>query len=236
MGAVGCFDRIHTFLKTEARVDPRARPIESSSKLGSEVSSTFEKGSGLDSLHEVKQPLERIKELVLSDTTAVAMHNGSFGWDKEKDPILRNIDFKAQREQLTAIIGPVGCGKSTLLQAILGEVHTFEGSVQVASQECGYCQQTPWLMNGTICQSIIGISDFDQHWYSTVIRACALEQDLRQMPSGDKSLIGSRGITLSGGQAQRVVSRLTHRLSASVHILTTYLNRHWQEQSMLGKI
>ncbi|KAL4738175.1 P-loop containing nucleoside triphosphate hydrolase protein [Aspergillus similis] len=41
-------------------------------------------------------------------------------------------------------------------------------------------------------------------WYTTVIQACALEQDLAQWPQGDQAIIGSRGVALSGGQSQRI--------------------------------
>ncbi len=46
----------------------------------------------------------------------------------------------------------------------------------------------------------------DEVWYKKVIHVCDLEEDLDQMPDGDQTVIGSRGITLSGGQKHRIVS------------------------------
>lgn len=103
------------------------------------------------------------------------------------------------------LVGPVGCGKSTLLKGLLGEVPCFGGTVQIASVSVAYCDQSPWHMNETIQQSIIAISKFDAKWYKTVLRACALEIDLKQLPRGDQTVIGSKGIALSGGQGQRIV-------------------------------
>lgn len=104
------------------------------------------------------------------------------------------------------IVGPVGCGKSTLLKAILGEVPCMAGSVHLSSDRVAFCDQTPWHMNETIRNSIVTTSEFDEQWYATVIRACALEEDLRQLPRGDQTVIGSKGVALSTGQSQRVVS------------------------------
>jgi hypothetical protein len=59
-------------------------------------------------------------------------------------------------------------------------------------------------------QSITGASAFDLRWYSSVIRSCALDEDLRQLPQGDQTQIGSKGIALSGGQSQRIVRHPVH--------------------------
>jgi len=126
--------------------------------------------------------------------------------EAEPELILRNINFSIRRETITAIIGPVGSGKSTLLKAILGEAPITQGTVQIASDDFALCEQTPWLVNGTIQRSILGTSVFNQEWYNIVIQACALEEDLEQLLRGDQTLVGSKGITLSGGQAQRIVS------------------------------
>jgi ATP-binding cassette subfamily C (CFTR/MRP) protein 1 len=104
------------------------------------------------------------------------------------------------------IVGPVGCGKSTLLKALLGEVPLLSGSIIISSLEVAFCDQTPWHMNGTIQESIVGVGKMETTWYSTVLRACALVEDFHQLSKGDQTTIGSNGISLSGGQSQRIVS------------------------------
>jgi len=68
-----------------------------------------------------------------------------------------------------------------------------------------FCAQTPWLVNKSIQQNILGQSLFDATWYTEVVRACALVEDFGSYPAGDRTLVGSKGITLSGGQKQRIV-------------------------------
>jgi ATP-binding cassette subfamily C (CFTR/MRP) protein 1 len=80
------------------------------------------------------------------------------------------------------------------------------GTIQLSTLRIALCDQTPWHVNGTVQQSIIGVSDFDQRWYAAVVRSCALDEDLRLLPQGDQTQIGSKGIALSGGQSQRIVS------------------------------
>jgi ABC-type bacteriocin/lantibiotic exporter with double-glycine peptidase domain len=72
-----------------------------------------------------------------------------------------------------------------------------------------YCAQTPWLVNKTIQENILGSSLFESQWYAKVVKAVALLDDLKTYPTGDRTLVGSKGITLSGGQKQRIVCVLT---------------------------
>lgn len=140
-----------------------------------------------------------------SRSEAIIITDGKFGWDTEKEPLLRGIDIRVPRTKLTMIVGPVGSGKSTLLKAMLGELPLSKGTVELSSLRVAFCDQTPWHMNGTIRESIVGVSQFDEKWYKSVIRACALEEDICQAANGDRSKVGSKGISLSGGQSQRIV-------------------------------
>ncbi|KAI9745550.1 MAG: hypothetical protein M1818_001084 [Claussenomyces sp. TS43310] len=103
------------------------------------------------------------------------------------------------------VIGPVGSGKSTLLETILGNSNLSSGSATSSLSRVAYCPQIPWIQNNTIRQNIIGPFDFDPKWYDFTITACALEEDLKNMPGGDMRMAGSTGVSLSGGQKQRIL-------------------------------
>lgn len=103
------------------------------------------------------------------------------------------------------------------MQALLGETITHKGFLKVASTDSiAFCAQTPWLINKSIQQNILGTSSFDGPWYAEVLRACALLEDLVNYPLGDRTLVGSKGITLSGGQKQRIVGT-AWQVSYSTH-------------------
>jgi len=207
MGSVGSFQRIQEFLGTEPRQDTRRTPSPMDLLLRADKETLKAKEAisvGTDTVTEKSNPSTPRDDAPLSTYDAIAIHDGNFGWDKEKEPLLKSIDMTVPREKVTMIVGPVGCGKSTLLKAILGEVPTMQGTIQLSALEAGFCDQTPWHMNGTVQQSIIGVLDMEQVWYQTVIHACALDDDLRQLSLGDQTPIGSKGISLSGGQSQRI--------------------------------
>ncbi|KAF2842938.1 hypothetical protein M501DRAFT_1005649 [Patellaria atrata CBS 101060] len=197
MGAIGCFDRIEAFIKTEPRVDARSRPMNN---YTIDYRSSQEKSQS----DLTESSTEKSEQNSLFHPDAVVIQDGNFGWDMDKEPLLHEISIVVPRGKLTMIVGPVGCGKSTLVKAILGEIPAMKGIVQVSSLSVAYCDQTPWLMNGTIKESIVGFTPFNAVWYASVVRACALEEDFRQLPRGDDTWIGSKGIALSGGQSQRI--------------------------------
>ncbi|GJN76137.1 hypothetical protein PLICBS_010249 [Purpureocillium lilacinum] len=103
-----------------------------------------------------------------------------------------------------AIGGLFGSGKSTLLKAMLGEARLLRGHVHLARGPVAYCDPTAWLRLGSVRDNILGPSKFDEKWYATVLRACALERDVSQLDDGDMTCVGSGGNALSGGQKQRV--------------------------------
>jgi ABC-type multidrug transport system fused ATPase/permease subunit len=205
MGSVGSFVRIQTFLNTDARTDDRIIQDDGKTEISlvSKSSSSEQEKRSVTPIQEPKMtgnsPLKSSP-----DDKAFVISNASFGYDKNEKPNLSNIDAVIPSGRLTLVVGPVGSGKSTLLKALLGEVGIMEGSVHAPNSNIAYCDQTPWHMNGTIRDSIIAFSHPDERWYQRVLEACALKQDLAQLPRGDLSTIGSKGIVLSGGQSQRV--------------------------------
>lgn len=197
--------RIQSFLRTGVRTDGRVLQFDTNKSVipldSGSSSSGHEKPS--PSKEEPKLLQDVLPNGFISDNLVV-VEAGSFGYDTSKKPTLSEINVQVPLSKLTLVVGPVGSGKSTLLRAFLGEVAIVAGSVKISSSEIAYCDQTPWLMNGTIRDSIIAFSPVDERWYQKVLDACALREDLVQLPRGDLTTIGSKGIVLSGGQSQRI--------------------------------
>ncbi len=143
------------------------------------------------------------------------------------DFVLKNIDIEVFDGELLCILGPTGAGKTLLLMAMLQEAakclpsstkecfpyhHPIVGSVAYAGQD-------QWIYTGTIRENILFGSDFDSERYSVVVKECGLEPDLKVLKHGDFTLVGSRGIKLSGGQKARVgLARLAYK-DADVYLL-----------------
>jgi ATP-binding cassette subfamily C (CFTR/MRP) protein 1 len=116
---------------------------------------------------------------------------------------IEGLDLAFGRDELVAIIGSVGSGKSSLLAALAGDMRKTSGEVVIGASRA-FCPQYAWIQNATVRENIIFGKDFDQEWYDEVVDACALRADLDMLPAGDKTEIGERGITVSGGQKQRM--------------------------------
>ncbi|CAG9989646.1 unnamed protein product [Clonostachys byssicola] len=206
VGSIGCFERIQTFLDSDVRVDGRVKLLLKDSD-GANTSFPDTSQTSVENekpaQHDLKERASKVSSVSM-DGIAVLVKDGAFGYDTSKESILADINIEVPLSKFTLIVGPVGSGKSTLLKAILGEASIIAGSVHVSSDEIAYCDQTPWHMNGTVRDSIIAFSPADERWYQQVLGACALNEDLRQLPKGDLTTIGSKGIVLSGGQSQRI--------------------------------
>ncbi|RYP06754.1 hypothetical protein DL764_002951 [Monosporascus ibericus] len=188
LSGLACLGQIQAFLECETRHDFRKVLADmrwNSEKTGADTVAPFE--SELDFAHPV------------------VIKNGNFGWEADKFA-LRNLNTRVSKSSLTIIVGPVGSGKSTLCKALLGEIPFSEGSVALSTRfpHVGYCDQTAFLSNGSVRDNIVGFSPFNNERYTEAIEAAALGLDLDTLPQGDRTNVGSDGITLSGGQKQRV--------------------------------
>jgi len=85
----------------------------------------------------------------------------------------------------------------------MGELEASCGRVSVSGR-LAYTAQDPWVFPGNVKENILFGSDYDQKWYDQVVEACALRPDLGTLPHGDLTLVGDRGVTLSGGQRARL--------------------------------
>ncbi|EGX90496.1 multidrug resistance protein, putative [Cordyceps militaris CM01] len=133
----------------------------------------------------------------------VSVQGGSF-WYGVGECQLNDLTFTVNRSEVVAITGPLSCGKSTLLKAILGEVSCVRGQVSVQAASVAYCQQMPYIFNGTIESNIVGDAHVDTMWLERVLYSCDLVVDMECLPDGLETVVGTSGLQLSGGQKQRV--------------------------------
>jgi ATP-binding cassette subfamily C (CFTR/MRP) protein 1 len=135
---------------------------------------------------------------------AIRVREASFSWEANLGTrVLSNISFSACKGELSCIVGRVGSGKSSLLHAMLGDLHKLDGEVVVRGT-VAYVPQNAWIMNASVKDNILFGHRYDPDFYQKTIRACALAEDLAILPDGDRTEVGEKGISLSGGQKARL--------------------------------
>jgi ATP-binding cassette subfamily C (CFTR/MRP) protein 1 len=156
--------------------------------------------------------------------SSVTIKDATFTWDKNQDNnVLQDINFNANKGELTCIVGRVGAGKSSLLQALLGDLWKINGEVVVRGR-IAYAAQSAWIMNASVKENIVFGHRWDPHFYNQTINACALADDFRQLPDGDQTEVGERGISLSGGQKARLSLARAVYARADVYLLDDVLS------------
>ncbi|KAK6529948.1 hypothetical protein TWF281_009098 [Arthrobotrys megalospora] len=124
--------------------------------------------------------------------------------ERELHPFsIQDINLNISRHELLAVVGTVGSGKSSLLAALAGDMRKTNGTIMQGAS-MAYCPQSAWIQNTTVRENILFGRPFDPVWYEKVVHACALKPDFEIFPNGDMTEIGERGITVSGGQKQRL--------------------------------
>ncbi|KAJ3217850.1 Multidrug resistance-associated protein 4 [Dinochytrium kinnereticum] len=187
----------------------------------------------------------------LNDPTVdIVIQNGNFSWGANglesggasAKTILRNLDITVKRGESVAVVGPVGSGKSSLLNALLGEMEPLPGTrMAIRSRKIAYCTQTPFILSGSIKDNITFGRPLDEKWLSEVIKACAMDSDIKLFSDGVETVIGERGVTLSGGQRARLALARAVYSNADIYLLDdplsavdTKVGRHLFEKCING--
>ncbi|HYI23883.1 MAG TPA: ABC transporter ATP-binding protein, partial [Thermomicrobiales bacterium] len=131
---------------------------------------------------------------------------------------IEDIDLTIHRGTLTVVTGRVGSGKTTLVRTLLGLLTPSAGEVIWNGQpvpalaafmtppRVAATPQTPRLFSETLRDNILLGRDDDATTLSAAIHGAVLDPDLATFPDGLDTMVGSRGIRLSGGQVQRTAA------------------------------
>ncbi|KAM7188324.1 P-loop containing nucleoside triphosphate hydrolase protein [Naviculisporaceae sp. PSN 640] len=160
---------------------------------------------------------------------------------EEQEPFkLQDLNFEIGRNELVAVIGTVGSGKTSLLAALAGDMRKTSGEVILGASRA-FCPQYAWIQNTTVKENILFGKEMDKDWYADVIQACALQPDLDMLPNHDLTEIGERGITISGGQKQRLNIARAIYFNADIVLMDdplsavdAHVGRHIFDNAILG--
>ncbi len=147
-------------------------------------------------------------------------------------PVLNNISFSVQPGQLVALLGGSGSGKSTIASLIPRFYDVSSGCITIDGvdirdvalaslrRNVGIVQQDIFLFSATIRDNIAyGAVDADMEQIIAVAKAAQLHEFIQSLPDGYDTWVGERGITLSGGEKQRLSIARTLLMNPSILIL-----------------
>ena len=102
--------------------------------------------------------------------------------------------------------------------SLLKELPIQAGSIDICGN-IAYSSQEAWSFNDSVQNNILFGRGFDKKRYQKVVEVCALKQDFMQMPFADRTLVGEKGVQLSGGQKARInLARAVYR-DADIYLL-----------------
>ncbi|XP_076291879.1 putative multidrug resistance-associated protein lethal(2)03659 isoform X2 [Lasioglossum baleicum] len=181
-------------------------PHDDAQKSNNVDSSTEKTKSDLNGItKEGNNTTDRTEKTNMNDgDSCMILKNVSARWiAHEEEDTLKNININLSRGELLAVVGQVGSGKSSLLNVILKELPVNSGTAQI-NGKIAYASQEPWLFAGSVRQNILFGKKMDSFRYDRVVKVCQLKRDFSLLPYGDKTIVGERGISLSGGQRARI--------------------------------
>ena len=174
-----------------------------------------------NAVHKAQVSWKRIKPLMViqaKDTDCknqtlgrLEVQNLSFTYPDGKN-VYNDISFTAEPGQIIGVTGPVASGKSTFGRTFLCE-YPYGGSIRyngcelrnaadnVRSGIISYLGHDPELFNDSVRNNVLLGDDYDVFEY---LRAVCMDKEVEAMEQGADTIIGSEGIRLSGGQAQRI--------------------------------
>lgn len=175
--------------------------------------------SSLEAIEKIlnEQPLKQKVDTKYPENYDITLNHVSFSYEKESERVLDDISFTIKQGTVTALVGESGGGKSTIANLIARFWDVENGSVRVGSIDVRDMDYSTWMNQVSIVfqdTDLFKMSIADNVAFYTpgasrndVLRALHLAQCddiLEKLPNGADTIIGTKGVYLSGGEMQRI--------------------------------
>jgi ATP-binding cassette subfamily C (CFTR/MRP) protein 4 len=138
--------------------------------------------------------------------------------DDEQVNVLEDLSFSANPGDLIAVIGTVGAGKSSLLFSIMRET-ILKSGISKINGKLAYVEQEPFILSCTVKDNILFGNEFNEERFDKAISGANLIHDVAQLEKGVDTMIGERGINISGGQKARISFARAIYQDADIYLL-----------------
>ena len=131
---------------------------------------------------------------------------------------IEDVNLHVPRGSFVVVTGRIGSGKTTLLEVLLGLLDASEGDIRLNGRSVAdtwnsfvppvsaYTPQAPWLFSDTLRTNILMGLDANERRLASAIHLGVMEEDVRALEHGLSTVVGPRGVRLSGGQVQRTAA------------------------------
>lgn len=174
----------------------------------------------LKEIHETPDETEKETGLaILPEGSSVIAKDLTFSYGgPHSRNVLENVDFKLEANTVTAIVGMSGSGKTTLVKLLLGFYAPVSGEIRIGDQSinhmssgfwrdhCGVVMQDGFIFSDSVARNIaLGDEDIDIEKLMHAAKVACIDTFIDLLPLGYNTVIGQQGLSLSGGEKQRIL-------------------------------
>lgn len=203
---------------TVALINRLYRPVESLMNLGVDFTRSLALFTRIFDYFDRENPLKSPGNGKKPDVTNkdIVYDHVKFSYTPEKE-LLKDVSFTVPGGKMYAIVGPSGSGKSTVVNFIPRLYDVEEGSVTIAGedvrnfdltylrQQIGVVTQDTYLFNGTIKENLLyAKEDATDEEIEKACKIASIDEFIKNQPDGYDTMVGNRGLKLSGGEKQRL--------------------------------
>lgn len=194
------------------------------------------------SYNRIQTLLSISSEVVEIDQPLPAPSNGEIVYEisefaYDNLPVLQDIQFHIKKGQTIGLVGPTGSGKTSLLKLLMREYDVTNGRILLNQENIknykladlrrliGYVPQDQFLFATSVAENIrFGNPDLSLNQVEEAARAVHVYEDIQDMPDRFDTMVGEKGISISGGQKQRLAMARAMILNPDILLLDDSLS------------
>jgi len=154
--------------------------------------------------------------LKVGPVNVIQLRNVSFRYDEDLPWVLEDVNLTLKRGEKAAIVGSVGSGKSTLIKLVAGLIPPTKGDVLINGRhlneynvddyrsKVGYIPQESTLFSESVFDNTAFGREIDEELVLDSLHMAQVKDEMEAMEKGIHQVLGQRGLTVSGGQKQRL--------------------------------